>query len=296
MITSAKQSKIDWIDVEAPTKEEIGSLTEKFQLEPLIASELLKPTLHPKADAYRDSLYLVLHFPFFDQKTRASRSREIDFIIGKNYIITVHYENIEPFKSAAKEGNKKTHDELNYFFHLIHALYSFSLRELDHIQKKIDAVENNIFGGREKETVESLSFLMRDILNFRRALYAHKSIFESLEKTGERFFGKNFNHHLVKIEGERFRLWNLLENSRETVETLKETNNSLLATKTNEVMKILTTVALITFSLTLIASIFGMNAKYAPLIGEAGDFWIIISLMSAVTLIMLVFFKIKRWI
>ena len=61
-------------------------------------------------------------------------------------------------------------------------------------------------------------------------------------------------------------------------------------------MKTLTMMAFVTFPLSLIAGIFGMNTKTLPLIGIENDFWIIIGIMGFAMLLLLSFFKYKNWL
>jgi len=299
-----ESENLTWIDIESPKEEEIKHISETYAIHQLVSEELLRPTLHPKVDDFFDILYLVLRFPTFDKKKETSVSREIDFIIGKKFLITVHYSPVKPLKEFIKkieedEGFKTKHS-LNQsgflVFHIMRHLYDFSLRELDHVQKKIDAIENKIFEGMEKEMVKSISFVGRDILNLRRILKPHDTVLDSLQKTGKAFFGEEFVPYFNNLSGKYFRIWSILEDNSQTIEALRKTNESLLSTKINEIMKFLTIMAFITFPLTLIANIFAMNTKMLPLIGRENDFWIIIGMMLALTFLFFIFFKSKKWI
>ena len=77
---------------------------------------------------------------------------------------------------------------------------------------------------------------------------------------------------------------------------LRETNNSLLATKQNEIMKVITIMAFSTFPLALIADIFGMGAVATPLLGHPFDFWIILGFMGIVGLAFLAYFHRRGWL
>ena len=61
-------------------------------------------------------------------------------------------------------------------------------------------------------------------------------------------------------------------------------------------MKILTIMAFVTFPLSLIASIFGMNTSTLPVVGYEYDFWVIIGGMFMFTVIFFAFFKYKKWL
>ena len=55
-----------------------------------------------KADIYGNIVYLILHFPIYDISRRVSEPCEVDFILGKNFIITAHYKSIIPRMSWSR--------------------------------------------------------------------------------------------------------------------------------------------------------------------------------------------------
>jgi len=305
MITVHKHRKLTWIDLESPTSDEVKSLMKEYSIHPLVAEELLKPTLRAKVDVYQNLIYLIMHFPIFEPSKKTSISCEIDFIVGKNFLITAHYKTITPLHEIIKmfevgslinkENLAKNPGVIAFF--VLRNLYEFALRQLDHIQLKIDEVEENIFRGHEKEMVEIISITRRDVLDFQRAIYAHESILSSFTSVGEKFFGPGFIHYTNVIMGELSRVKSLLENCRATIESLQNTNDSLLTEKVNDIMRTLTTVSFITFPLMLFAALFGMsNVISMPIVGARGDFWIILGIMLVSASGLLILFKRKKWL
>lgn len=303
MISTYKYKNLRWLDVESPTIDDVKSLISKYPIHPLVAEELLRPTRRPKTDAYEDFIYLILHFPVFEQERKTSASYEIDFIIGKNFLITVHYKTITTLYEIGKmfevgtmmSGGKMVKDSGLLTFYIIRQMYDYAMRQMDHIQAKIDVIEENIFKGREQEMVERISLIHRDILDFQRSLHAHSSTLNYLEIVGEKIFGPEFARHTKKMTGEYSKVKSLLENCQETIESLQSTNDSVLTDKTNNVMKMLTLMAFITFPLMLFSSIFSMNTISTPILGMKGDFWIILMIMLTSMSTMIIMFKRKKW-
>ena len=108
-------------------------------------------------------------------------------------------------------------------------------------------------------------------------------------------FGEQYIHNVKEISRRYQRLARRLRALSDTVDELRDTNIGILTTKQNEVMKILTIMAFITFPLTLFTSLFGMNTHTTPLVGQPGDFWIILSIMIVVSIGFFAFFKYMRW-
>ena len=304
MITKHKHHNMTWVDLESPTKEEVHKIMEEYSIHPAIADELLLPSTKPKVELYDGFIYLILHFPAFRHTHATEQHQEVDFIIGKNVIITTRYDTIDSLHKFAKmfEVHSILHkeawgDHVGFlFFHMIIRLYSALEDELEYIRDLLREIENNVFKGREKEMVVELSLISRDLLNFKQAVSTHRDIIELFQTSGKKFFGDNFSPQLEALRRERNKVLYSMEINIDFLDELRETNNSLLSTKQNEVMKILTVLAFITFPLSLVASVFGMNTNFTPIVGIENDFWVIVGAMLFVTLMMFFYFKYKKWL
>lgn len=304
MISRYTYKDLVWVDLESPTQEEVRGVMEEFDIHPLTANELLVPTLRPKVDLYSNFIYLILHFPTISHNHNGKAEQEIDFIVGKKFLITTHYDLVDSLHEFSKvfEVNSilersNMGDHAGYIlFYILKELYKRLDSELSYTQHNLAEMEPNIFGGKERTMVASISLLSRNLLNFRKTIIPHKEVLESFELAGARFFGQDFVYYLRNITGEYFKVSSALEGQRETLLELRNTNNSLLTTKTNDIMKTIAIISFVTFPLSLIAAIFGMNTHTLPIVGSRGDFWIIIGIMVTITLAIFAFFKTKRWI
>lgn len=306
MISTFKNKKMVWVDLECPTAEEAKGLIQKYSIHPMIADELLKPTVRPRIDVHKDTIYLILHFPIYNHTKREYQSCEIDFILGKDFFITAHYRTIAPLIEMTKifEADamlKEDHLNKNsgvVLFHTLRSLYGCAEDQMDIIQKKIDDVSEKIFEKKSTlyDLVRKISHVRIEVLDFRRIIQFHKEIYSSLEFIALKTYGQDFTHYLNNINGEYLKLWNIIENHRETIESLQSTTDSLLSHRQNEVMKTLTIMAFVTFPLMLISAIFSMDTAFMPIVGMKGDFFIVIGIMIFATFLMFVFFKRKKWL
>jgi magnesium transporter len=278
---------------------------EEFSVDPLIAEELVTPSLRNRVDARDEYFYVVLHFPSFKHlHDIAAVPLELDFIVGRNWIITTRYVEIDPLHQFSRLFEMETMlDRKNIaqhggyvFYYMLTELYKTLADELTHIGVKLDAVDERIFEGFEKEMVVEISNISRDLLNYAQALDSHDSMLQSLETPGVALFGYEYARNIRSIIGEYMRLANAIKSNRESLSELRQTNNSLLNTKQNETMQIFTIMAFITFPLSLVAGVFGMNTIHTPFVGHKWDFWIIVGIMIAGAVAFFAFFKYKKWL
>ncbi|HYC83524.1 MAG TPA: magnesium transporter CorA family protein [Candidatus Paceibacterota bacterium] len=307
MIKHIKYKNINWIQVESPTKEEVASLAGAYDIHPVIVHELETPSERSKVDLYDNCMYLILHFPdhllSFGGPSAGKDTQEVDFIVGKDFIITTHYESIGSIEEFAKifeatamldRSRKEIHAGYLFFFILRH-LYQSLEPGLHHINNELKKIEQRTFSGRENENIKALAQVNRILLDFRWSLKNHKNVLRSLETAGKEFFGEKFSYYLDAIIGDYEKVWNMLESSRENFIDLQKTNDSLLTIRSNEIMKNLTVMSFVTFPLALVAAIFGMNTEFTPITRHPYGFWIIIAMMLAMGIVMYGYFKHRRW-
>lgn len=293
-----------WVSLVKPSREELQELERQFsQIHALAMEDLLSPTIRPFVENYETHLYLVLRFPRFLEHEHRTVAYEIDFILFHDTIITVQYDDIPVVENLwHKCENEEPQVQSRYgktpvhiLYYLLRGFFAQSLRELDSIQEKIDVMEEEIFSGREKEILEDIALLKRNVLDFRRAAKPQLITLESLTAKGLEFYGAQFRPFLVDIGNEYLRVWNLLENHKETLDALYETNNSLLATKTNNAVLAFTILAFISFIPTAVANIYGMNIAL-PLADRENAFVAVLSIMAMLTLFVFIILKWRKLI
>ena len=305
MISQHTHKNLSWIDLEKPTKEEVAGIMEKFKIHPLVGNELLIPSDRSKVDVYDNFIYLILHFPKYGHQANEFLIQEVDFIIGRNFLITTHYESIDPllefsklFETDSILDKSKIGDNAGFlFFYIMRKMYEYTELETKHVNNKIKEAEAKIFvRGNERQMVEELSSINREMIDLRRAIKGHGDILKSYENASVEFFGNKYQYYIATIYGEFNKIWNELESLRELLVELKNSNDGLFQARANDIIQTLTIMAFVTFPLSLIAAIFGMNTSTMPIVGLQNDFWIVVGIMAVGMIFMFIFFKYKKWI
>jgi len=305
MIKKYINKSIIWIDAEDPTVEEIKGLMDEYNINTDIARELQLPTYKEKIAMYKDYLYLVLHFPALRHThTNDSLEQEIDFVVGKNFIITTRYESIDALERFSKNFELNSilkkglmEDNAGYvLYYMIKGLYRAMSDEVDSINDNLKQIEKNIFKGKEKEMVTEISKVNRDLISFNHTLLTHRAVLQSLKEAGGKLFDDGFTENLTKIINSYHRIEKVLSNSIEFLKELRNTNDSLLSSKQSETMKLLTVITFIALPFSIITGLFQMNTMHTPVIGYLNDWQIIVSVELVVVTLFFIFAKLRRWI
>jgi magnesium transporter len=303
MITRHERGALTWIDLESPTREELQGVIAEFSIDPRIEEEMISPTPYPITIAFPEYLYLILHFPTAAPDGGA-RNQEVDFIVGKNFLITARYEVIEPIHNLHKVFeaeellglSKKAKVEQELLERVLGRMYAAISGEVEMVGRSLEHIERDIFSGRERETVRTVSETGRILLRFQTILARHEEpLKEFLDRLASpAFLGKGFAENAAHIEAQRAHAAALVTSFRAVARELHTTNDSLLNATQNEVIKRLTIMSFIALPLTLIASIFGMNAEHMPLVHDIHGFWLVIGIMLAAALGLFGIFKLKK--
>lgn len=303
MHTRYEHNGLVWIDLESPSRDEIQDVMDQFGIAPLIAEELLLPATKPRVEFYPVYAYLVLHFPAL-RHSHKTREQEIDFVVGRNFLITTHYDTIDPLHKFSKvfevnslldKSNLGDHAGFMLFY-MLKKLYQAVEHEVEYVRHDLGVIEEHIFSGHEVAMVSSISRSARDLLNLRQRIEPHREVLREFEAGGPKFFGIEFTPYLRALSDEYYRVHNHIMRATESLHELRETNNSLLTTKQNEAMKIFTILAFVTFPLSLYLEIFSTDALHTPIIGKEYDFWIIMGIMAVMAACMFFYIKRKKWL
>src|SRR3989344_2191769 len=298
-----RAQKVAWIDILKPTKADIDFVKKQHKFHPIILDELLHLSSRSREDFYNNYLFLTYHLPIYDKSLKTSRRAEIDFLITKDKVITIHYEDLEPLdtfmRSISNNINFKSQalqDSAHCTYFLIQEIIHFSMRQLRHIEDNIRNISQEIFKGKETQLLEKISYAKRDVLDFSIISAPQEILLSSLIETGTKFWGEETKIYLNDLAGDYSKVTQHVENYRATIEALETTNGQLLSAKTNNVMQRFTILAFLTFPMlffTQLASIdfIGKFVAATPL-----RFWTLTALMGVIVVSLIITFRRKGWL
>jgi len=304
MISRYTHHGLSWIDLESPTKEEIVALADEHNLHPLIASELYNPTERARVDIYENASYFILHFPVRNRTTSLIEEVEVDFVLMENVLITTHYVLVDPLHDFAKLFEAQSLLSKSapsapraglLFFMAIRELYKHTHYLLEGVAKDIRSIENHIFAGEESAMVNRISRSNRVLIDIRQAMRYHKETLKSFEHSCKHFCSTDYQYYANSIEGEYEHIDRLLLECRDTLRDLRETNDSLLTTKTNAIIRKLTVVNIVLLPLGLVTWIFAMESQFLSL-DDPKALIAVFAGMGIIALSSVLYFKSRKWL
>jgi len=296
---------LTWIHFDSPTLEATQALAERFGWHPLDVEDVLSKRQRPKVDDYADEGYLfaVLHFPAYDRNVQRLNAVELDAFVGPDYLVTLPGSNLKPVSNLFSrcEEDPAFCEQLfskgsgRLLYEVLDDLFDYCFPILDKIGHKLDSLEDDVFEGRSDEVVRDLSNVKQEIISYRKIIKPERATLRLLERHVERFLPEELELYFDDIVDAAERIWDLLDNYKEVVEALEDTNEAVISHHQNDILRILTVFSVILLPLTLITGFFGMNVHF-PGFGTAWAFWTIFCGMVAILIGMLAFFRLKRWL
>ncbi len=294
---------LTWVNLDLPTAEAATMLAERFGWHPLDIEDVLSKRQRPKVDEYPEYLFVVLHFPVYDKAVQRLNAAELDLFLGPGYLVTLPNVELLPItrlfhRSAEDEALREGlfgKGSGYLLYHVLDDLFDYCFPILDKIGHKLDSIEDEMFEGRSEEVVRDISNVKQEIISYRKIIKPERSTLRVLERSAQRFLPEELDLYFGDIVDAAERIWDLLDNYKEVVEGLEQTNESVISHRQNNVLRILTVVSVTLLPLTLITGLFGMNVDF-PGFATAEAFWAIVGTMVVLGAGLVAFFRYKRWL
>jgi magnesium transporter len=304
-IAEVAASGLTWINLESVDPELVNELRKRFGWHALDVEDVLSKRQRPKVDDYADEGYLfgVLHFPAYDKNVQRLNAAELDFFLGPDDLVTIPNVDLLP---VTRLFHRCAEDEAfraglfakgsgRLLYEVLDDLYEYCFPILDKIGHKLDSIEDDIDDRRSEEIVRDISKAKQEIISYRKIVKPQRPALRLLERHIERFLPENLELYFDDLVDASERIWDQLDNFKEVVEALEDTNESVISHRQNDVLRFLTVVTVILLPLTLITGVFGMNVHF-PGFETSAAFWAIIGFMLGLGLGLTAFFRFKRWL
>jgi len=265
---------VTWHHIEKTSAKDIQYLAEEFHFHPLDLQDCYSVSQRPKIDTYPNYLFLVFHFPLYDQKRNRIRAYELNVFIGKGYLITLTQDVIpllaEYFSELQEKGKREPKlDRLKnspgyLLYKVLDLLFGNVVRVLDTMSQMIVDTEEEVYSDETKQAAKDIGIVRRNVMNLRRHIQPQVGMLGQLVNMNASFLPKTLSVYFDDVHDNLERMWSMIETYKENIDGLHNTNESLINQKTSEVVKLLTIISVAFLPLTLLTGIYGMNITGLP--------------------------------
>lgn len=290
-----------WVDLCAPTPDDSRLLTDVFHFHPLAIEDALAEIHHPKIESYDGFLYLILHGIDFQVEEHWFATRDVDFFLGPNYLVTVH--GGESRSIAGLQQICDRHDRVlaegpaALMHRIIDRMVDNYRPEIEGLEEHMNKLEQEAILGRRPDLVRDILTIKRDLASLRHVVIPQR---DAVGRLGRREFAaiddeltyrfRDVYDHLVRLSDETTLL-------QDRVTGILDAHLSTISNRLNLVVKVLTVMSTIFLPLTVVTGMWGMNVPLPVFPGdEALQFWWVAGCMAAIAAVMLVVFRRNGWL
>ncbi len=296
------KSTMTWINIsgihDVKIIEQAGEI---FQIHPLILEDIMNTGQRPKAEELADYFFTVLKMLHLSEDDSSLIMEQISIITGNNLVITfqeMRKDVFEPVRKRIREAPKRMRmlkaDYLTYA--LIDAVVDHYFAALEFMGNKIEDLEEELFTSPSDNMLQKIHEIRRLLLMMRKSIWPLRETINSLTRGESPNFSQETILYMRDLHEHIVQVIETIEGFRDVVIGMVDTYLSNASNRLNEVMKVLTMIATIFIPLSFITGLYGMNFQYMPELGWHYGYFFVLGLVFTAALIMILFFKKKKWL
>ncbi len=296
-------NQVTWINVDGLNNTtEIEKLGTHYGLHPLTLEDIVNTTHRPKIDEFDNYLFIILKMLYFKNGNEVV-FEQVSIVVGEDYVLTFQEADGDIFgdlreRISSGKGRVRSLGSDYLMYAIIDAVVDHYLTVIEAFGDKIEDIEDRVFEGNSdnNETATTIQGLKREVLKIRRSVFPLREVISHLNKIEHQIIDEKTLNFLRDLYDHIIQVNESIEMYREMVWSLLDMYMSIISNKMNEVMKVLTIIATVFIPLTFIAGIYGMNFDNMPELHYKYGYFILIGIMIFIFLMMLIYFRRKKWL
>jgi magnesium transporter len=296
------KASVTWLNIDGVHQPEIiEQVGKNLGMHPLVLEDIANTGQRPKMEDFDDYIFVVLRMLRFDEKEKETKTEQISIILGRDFVVSFQemegdvFDAIrERLRSNKGRIRKMGADYLAYA--LIDAVVDNYFMILEILGETIEDMEDKLVTNPTSETLQTIHDLKREMIFLRKSVWPLREVINRLERSESPLINKSTFVYLRDVYDHTIQVMDAVETFRDMLSGMLDIYLSSVSNRMNEVMKVLTVIATIFIPLTFVAGIYGMNFRYMPELEQALSYPAILILMLIVAMLMVVYFRRKKWI
>ena len=272
MMNRLKIKKIEWIDFVNASESEVEDIIERYDFHELDKEAILEENQTARVDTYDKYVFVVLHFPKYDTRTKRYLLNEFNIFVSKEFLISFRYYQSSSLERLferyeAKEQDHETVNTAYMLYDVIDNMLDKVFRLLEKFSKDLRTIENALFReSPDEDLIREIMIRKRNIIALKHMMKPQLSALKLLELRMNTLFKDDdeVEVYYESLEDKLSKIYAEIELQQENIDTMEDTLKSIFDMRTGATMKYLTIFSAVMLPLTLITSFFGMNVDDVP--------------------------------
>ncbi|MDD3094967.1 MAG: magnesium/cobalt transporter CorA [Candidatus Neomarinimicrobiota bacterium] len=296
------RDSVSWINLYGVHDPEmVKSLADKFNLHPLVPEDIVNTGQRPKMEVYDDHLFFVLKMMHYNDKENRIYSEQLSIVLGDRYLLTFQErpgDVFQPLRTRLRKQIGRIRSErADYLaYSILDAVVDNYILLVERVGEKIEDLEVELLGNPGRKTLTKINDYKREMNYLRKSIRPAKEFIQQLSRQETELFRDSTRPFLKDLQ-------DIATQALETVDTYRimltdhlDIYNSSISNRLNEIMKVLTIFSAIFIPLTFIAGVYGTNFVHMPELQWRFAYPVFWGVLIVVAILMLRFFKRKKWL
>lgn len=301
-LTAIKKSKtLSWLNVDGLDNELfMEALAKTFDLDNNILSDVMNPSIRPKVEEFENGIFTTIKMLQYNEKTDTLSVENLSLILTHNTLVSFQEQKGDVFEPVRerirKHKNKIRVSGSDYLaFALLDIVVDNYIYIIGLLGDKIETLEEEMGDYPSKEFLDKNNAFKRELNFLRKHIKPAKEMIISLAKMESEFMHEENHKHYKELLDNINEASDLSDSYREILYDQQNIYHSMISTKLNEIMRILTVISVIFIPLTFLVGVYGTNFKYLPELEWHYGYFGMWGLMVVITLLMVWYFRRKKW-
>jgi magnesium transporter len=293
---------VQWLDItglhNAETVKNIGS---HFNLHPLTVEDILHTGQRPKMEEFDHYLYFVLKMLHYDQENKVILSEQLSIVVGSSFVLTFQEQPGDTFNPVRERIRKQRgrvrksgSDYLAYA--LLDTVVDNYIASIERLGEEVEDLEVEIIADPNQAVLEKINLYKREINYLRKTARPAREFILQLSRIDNDLIQESSIPFLKDLLDLSTQSVEIIETYRDVLSDYLDIYNTGVNNRLNEIMRVLTIFSAVFIPLTFIAGIYGTNFEYLPELHYRYSYFIFWGVLVVIAVIMLRFFRNRKWL
>ncbi|MBT3412917.1 MAG: magnesium/cobalt transporter CorA [Candidatus Jacksonbacteria bacterium] len=295
------KKSVSWINVSTVNDvKQIEELGNTFDIHSLVLEDITNTDQRPKTEDHEKYIYTVLKMLSYNSTKGKTFIEQVSILLGDNFVISFQEADgdvFNPIREQIRKNESRIRTSKSDFlaYSLIDSIVDNYFVVLEHIGEKIGKIEEQIFSHPNQHTMEKIHALKRDIIFIRRSVWPLREVINNMQRSESKLIGKESKLYFRDVYDHTIQIMDTTETFSDMLSNLLDVHLSKMTHGMNEVMKVLTIIATVFIPLTFLTGLYGMNFIHMPELQWRYGYPFALGIMLVAALLMLAYFKKKKW-
>ncbi len=291
-----------WLNINGLHDDDVmRAAAERFELHTLLVEDILNTDHRPKVEEYQDTLFIVAKMLKSDAKTGQLKVEQISFILRKGLLISFQERSgdvLDPVRDRLRQGlGRARKSGVDYLLYaLLDVIVDHYFVVLEEFGAQIEELEAKVITRPGKVDLRSIQRLRGQLIAVTKHVTPMRELTGRLNTIQNPLIEQSTQRYLNDLQDHTVYIAETIGTYRELLTSLENTYHAGVNLRMGQVMKLLTVISTIFIPLTFIVGIYGMNFHHMPELEWRYGYYGVMGFMGILALVMLIWFKRKKWL